>query len=177
MCGCCAPTFGTAGLRLPEGRALTAPAPRAASPTQPRATPGDPIRTLQLRRQRRGASQQNFACMRGNSARAEPHHPPGRARREDSLPPLGPRSRAETSATSAERRRTRPRHDHQGVNLHVRICVCGLTRPAASCTSRNGIRRGADPIQYNCIRTAPRSFLCAGRACHVTITCTHTPRP
>ena len=32
MGGCCAPTFGTAGPRLPEGRALTAPAPRDSLP-------------------------------------------------------------------------------------------------------------------------------------------------
>ena len=39
MSGCCAPTFGTAGPRdspSPEGRALTAPAPPAASPAQSR---------------------------------------------------------------------------------------------------------------------------------------------
>ena len=154
MCGCCAPTFGTAGLRLPEGRALTAPAPRAASPTQPRATPGDPIRTLQLRRQRRGASQQNFACMRGNSARAEP-----RSAREGETggltpPLLGPRSRAETSATSAERRRTRPRHDHQGVNLHVRICVCGLNDPSR--VARPETVSDAAQIRFSTIVSAQR---------------------
>ena len=44
MCGCCAPTFGTAKPRLPEGWALTAHAPRAAFPTQSRSTHGVPIR-------------------------------------------------------------------------------------------------------------------------------------
>ena len=42
----------------PEGWALTAAAPRAASPTQSRATRDGPNETLQLRRQRRGASPQ-----------------------------------------------------------------------------------------------------------------------
>ena len=40
-----APAFGTAGPRLPVGRALTAPAPRAALPTQSRPTHGASIRS------------------------------------------------------------------------------------------------------------------------------------
>ena len=52
----------------------------------------------------------NLACMRGKSARAEPDLPERASRDSGGLtpPPWVPRSRAETSATSAERRRTRP---------------------------------------------------------------------
>ena len=86
MSGCCAPTFGTAGPRLPAGRALT-PWGRAALPTQSRsraprtALPCASIRTRQLQG-RQGRARRNPACMPESPTRAEPPNYPRRAGRE-----------------------------------------------------------------------------------------------
>ena len=95
MSGCCAPTFGTAGPRLP---------------TRSRSTHGAPIQKRQLSGANAARDETSHACG-GRSARAEPPIcPRGREGKSGGLtpPPWVPRSRAETSATSAERRRTRP---------------------------------------------------------------------
>ena len=140
MSGCCAPTFGTAGPRLPERRALTAPAPRAALPTQSRSTVharrSDPEATAKWR-QRRGATiRRNLACMPESPILAEPRYNPELPERGRSggltPPPQAPRSRAETSATSAERRRTRPVYRYcDPFAARVRPCV-----PCVPCVSR-----------------------------------------
>jgi len=101
MGGCCAPPFGPAGARPPDGRALTAPSPRPVPPAQTRGTRDGltPNRQLELAPPRRFDT--NYVCMRGNR--------PAPAPQEGlTTPPLGPPIRAEMSATSAERRRTRP---------------------------------------------------------------------
>jgi len=102
--GCCAPTIGPAGPRPPDGRALTAPSPRPVPPAQTRGTRDGltPNRQLELAPPRRFHT--NYVCMRGY--RPAPTPPGG----THDPPPLDPRIRAETSATSAERRRTRPSH-------------------------------------------------------------------
>ena len=107
MSGCCAgsaPTFGTAGPRLPEGRALTAPAPRAALPTRSRSTHGASIQKRQLRGAKAARDETPHAC---RSLRPAPNPELPERGRSGGLtpPPQAPRSGAETSA---ERRRTRP---------------------------------------------------------------------
>ena len=119
MSGCCAPTFGTAGPRLPEGRALTAPAPRAALPTQSRSMHArrfDPDATAKGANAARDETP--HAC---RSLRPAPNPELPEKGRSGRLtpPPQVPRSRAETSATSAERRRTRapePVQSHTGTD-------------------------------------------------------------
>ena len=79
MGGCCAPPFGPAGPRPPDGWALTAPSPRPVPPAQTRGTRDGPTpnRQLELAPPRRVHT--NYACMRGNVPRSPPggtHAPP-----------------------------------------------------------------------------------------------------
>ena len=107
--GCCAP---------PPSEPRGPDSPRAASPAQSRATRYGPIQTRQLRRQNAATFPhiRNLACVRGNSARefGPRRFPalPGPAREGEpgglTPPPWVPRSRAETGATSAERRTAVP---------------------------------------------------------------------
>ena len=88
MSGCCAPPFGAAGPRPPEGRARSAPAPRAALPTQSRSTHGAPIQKRQLRGAKR-RPRRNLACMPSLRSAPDPE-PPERGRSGGLTPPPRP---------------------------------------------------------------------------------------
>ena len=113
------PRLRTAGPRLLpttcKGGRCPRPPPRAASPTQSHATRGGPIQTRPLRAPtpRRFPTETSHACRGEIGPRRTPdlpERPRGAEGKSGGLtpPPWVPRSRAETSATSAERRRTRP---------------------------------------------------------------------
>ena len=109
------PRLRTAGPRLPrQGQALSAPALPGSLPHSVARHAGrsDPERPLRAPTPRRFPSETSHACG-GRSARAETpiRHRSAREGNSGGLtpPPWVPRRRAvETSATSAERRRTRP---------------------------------------------------------------------
>ena len=110
MCGCCAPTFGTAGPRLPAGRALT---PRAALPTQ---SPSRAPRTaLRSRATAKGAKAEpdetSHAC---RSLRSAPNpEPPERGRSGGLTPP--------PQAPAAALRRARPPPSDVGRAPHTAL--------------------------------------------------------
>ena len=94
-------------VRAPPPPEPRGPGPRAALPTQSRPTHGASIQKRQLRGAKAARDETSHAC---RSLRSAPNPDLPERGRSGGLtpPPQAPRSRAETSATSAERRRTRP---------------------------------------------------------------------
>ena len=131
-------TWTNERLLRPHLRNRGAPAPRGAGADRAR-PPGSPPHwvTLHARRSdpeatakwRQRRARRNLACMPESPTRAEPRTTYRTTRdrgRSGGLtpPPQAPRSRAETSATSAERRRTRPTSGggRSGISQTTWIC-------------------------------------------------------
>ena len=151
----------------------TAPAPRAVLPTQSRTTHGAPIQKRQLRGANAARDETSHAC---RSLRPAPNPELPERGRSGGLtpPPQAPRSRAETSATSAERvgrapfllARILPVHPprkQQGVRRHVarrfnRVGAINHCTPrAAPAEWRASVRVHLSARQYNPRRWHARS--------------------